>query len=597
MSIVSLVKVTTYGMMREKAQVLRDLQEFGCLHLMALNPTKEVAKRSGPSSEAREALRFLLDCPNRRKQVRDPAKFDAVQIEREALRLKAKMNALEDERDMLMARIATLKPWGEFTFPPLAELKNHRLWFYLVPHRQMKFVEAAPLIWEIVKGDSRFCYVVVISEHEPEGMPVPRVRTGSRSAADLERSLEAIEIELEDVHAERASLSRWAYLYSHSLTHLENLAARDEAAQQTYDDEKLFALQAWMPEREIARIEAYARQMGMALEIDAPAPDETPPTLLEEPSFFAMGKDLVLFYMTPGYRLWDPSIVVFFSFALFFAMILGDAGYAALLGAFLAWKWRRFGRTDGGVKFRILLSVIVGMSLLWGVLSGSYFGMSPKEGSYMAALHVLDVNDFSVMMKLSIFIGVLHLLIGNAGAYWCRRTSPERWSPVGWGALILGGFLFWIGSAGQGVMLLVKLLGLGLMVGGGGLALWFGAIHPVWWKRLLGGMNATLPRLSGAFGDALSYMRLFALGLAGSSLSATFNSLGAQADAVPGIGLLFAILIVSFGHALNFGLSLMGSVIHGLRLNYIEFFNWALSEEGHLFKAFALKKEKTSWKE
>ena len=204
-------------------------------------------------------------------------------------------------------------------------------------------------------------------------------------------------------------------------------------------------------------------------------------------------------------------------------------------------------------------------------------------------------QGLSLVVKL---LGIGLMLGGGGLAFWFGAIHPVWWKRMfGWGVMIFGGFLLWIDSAGQGVMLLVKLLGIGLMLGGGGLALWFSATHPVWWKRVLGALNATLPRLSGAFGDALSYMRLFALGLAGSSLSATFNSLGAQADDIQGIGLLFAILILLFGHTLNFGLSLMGSVIHGLRLNYIEFFNWAISEEGYLFKAFAMKKEKTSWKE
>ena len=92
----------------------------------------------------------------------------------------------------------------------------------------------------------------------------------------------------------------------------------------------------------------------------------------------------------------------------------------------------------------------------------------------------------------------------------------------------------------------------------------------------------------GMFGDVLSYMRLFALGLASASLALTFNSLAVQMkDAVPGLGLLLAILLLCIGHTLNLGLSIMSGVVHGLRLNFMEFYKWAMPEEGKAFRRFA----------
>jgi len=85
-------------------------------------------------------------------------------------------------------------------------------------------------------------------------------------------------------------------------------------------------------------------------------------------------------------------------------------------------------------------------------------------------------------------------------------------------------------------------------------------------------------------------MLLFALGLASASLALTFNQLAVQAEeAVPGLGMLIAILILLIGHVMNLGLAIMSGVVHGLRLNFIEFYKWGMSEEGYPFKAFARK--------
>jgi V/A-type H+-transporting ATPase subunit I len=98
------------------------------------------------------------------------------------------------------------------------------------------------------------------------------------------------------------------------------------------------------------------------------------------------GRDLVNFYMTPGYWGWDPSVIVLVSFAIFFAMILADAGYAAVLGLGLLVYWGRLGRSTVGRRFRPLLALIVIMSLCYGALVGSYFGIAPPSPSLPTAL-------------------------------------------------------------------------------------------------------------------------------------------------------------------------------------------------------------------
>jgi V/A-type H+-transporting ATPase subunit I len=99
-----------------------------------------------------------------------------------------------------------------------------------------------------------------------------------------------------------------------------------------------------------------------------------------------------------------------------------------------------------------------------------------------------------------------------------------------------------------------------------------------------------LTGVMGAFGDVLSYLRLFALGLASASLAIAFNAMAADArEALPGAGLLAAIIILVIGHSLNLLLAVASGVIHGLRLNVIEFFNWGLPEEGPLFRPFKKK--------
>ena len=593
MSIVSLSKVTLYGHMDDKTSVLGDLQEMGCLHIIPLTPERGLSG-GGVSSQAREAFKFLLSCRQKRRQVRDPSKFDAVAVEERALEIQRRIQTLEDERDFLQKRIQDLRPWGDFTFPPAKALRGLRLWFYIVPLNDMKEVKATDLIWEVVARDNRFAYVVVVSKKEPQGMPVLRTRTGSKSLNALELRLDEVELELEDLQAERASLTRWCRLYASSLFQLEDREALLEVTQDTFDVSPLFALQAWTPLEEVPRLKKYAAEKGLALEIEDPKPEDNPPTLLRNRPRLASGQDLVSFYMTPNYWLWDPSIVVFFSFVVFFAMILSDAGYALTIGLGLAMGWKKMGRSDSGRRLRVLFGTLVGSSVVWGMLVGSYFGVAPEEGSILARFDTLDMNDYDMMMQLSILIGAGHLVLANLADVRRRGMSPGALVPLGWTAMFFGAILLWLGTAGSEGNELSKVLGIAAMVLGGLAVVLFTSAEGPFLKRLIAGLLA-LTNISKAFGDTLSYLRLFALGLASASLAVAFNDLADQVRSLlPGFGILFALIVFLIGHSLNFLLAIVSGFIHGLRLNFIEFFNWSIPEEGQPFRAF-MRKETSAW--
>ena len=161
---------------------------------------------------------------------------------------------------------------------------------------------------------------------------------------------------------------------------------------------------------------------------------------------------------------------------------------------------------------------------------------------------------------------------------------------LGWILVMLGAYAYWLGAEGE----LAQALGQAGIVTGLGLVLVLGSERPVRSPmsallRLLDGLQA-LTGVTKVFGDVLSYLRLFALGLASASLALTFNDLARQVhQEVQGTGLLLAILILLVGHLLNLALAIMSGVVHGLRLNFIEFYNWALTGEGYPFRAFKKK--------
>ncbi|OJJ12546.1 V-type ATP synthase subunit I [Alphaproteobacteria bacterium AO1-B] len=595
MSIVPLTKVSLIGVLEDKEKVLEAAQAFGALHLIPLSDAqKELeAVPAGTGREAVEALRWLMDAPVQRLQVTDPSTFDLNETVSRSVENRQLIKDCEDRLARLKKRIHDVEPWGEFNFTDLENLKGNRLWFYVVPTGKLREIDPSDKVLEVVHADAYRAYVVVLSPDEPEvgDMPVPRVHVGAVSLSTLKKHCEEAAIELEELQLQRQALTKWRFLLASNLAAARDQAARHRAGLETGDAGRVFVLQAWARQDQVEEIKALAGEIGVAAVFDDVTAEDQPPTLLENRPGLAAGEDLVEFYQTPGYRDWDPSVIVYISFVIFFGMIMTDAGYGLLILALLYLFRNRFGHSEQGRRLLRMAMWLMVSTAAFGVATGSYFGIAPPDGSFLAKLKVLHLKDVDTMMKITLTIGVVHIVLANLMRSFNETTPSGRFQPLGWCLVALGGLATFLG---QGTAFAT--LGPGAIVAGLLTVGFFGSDRKVN-SLSSGGMRvfdglASLARVVNIFSDVLSYMRLFALGLAAASLAETINTLSGQLnDAVPGVGLLIAILVLIIGHSINIGLGLIAGCVHGLRLNVIEFFNWGLKDEGTAFRPF--KKEET----
>ncbi|MEA1938936.1 MAG: V-type ATP synthase subunit I [Pseudomonadota bacterium] len=604
MSIVKLVKLSVFGLARDKNSTLDALQDIGAMHLIdQRQPDADLPPPKGHMA-AHAALRWLMATQNGRRPITGQhPDFNVDDLVAETLEIKDGVEERGQERDFLRERIAGLEPWGDFSLPELDDLSGNRLWFYIVPHFKLRHLPEDLSAWEIVHSDNENAYLVVIASDEPGNMPVVRTHTGSRALSGLYRDLEEIEVEIEDLQGRRAALTRWNYLLAHSLARVDNQHMCRNAAERAWDDGDLFVVRGWIPAGRADEMALFAKENALACIIEQPGANDHPPTLLDNPDKLAGGEEIIKFYSIPGYDAVDPSLTLFFSFSLFFAMIMSDAGYAAVMGLILLFFRKKLMVDTAGRRLGVLFATIVGMSLLWGICAGSYFGITPSPNSENALtrlagrLKFIDLNQTNLMMAVSIAIGATHVAFANIMVAWRARRSWSALQPLGWVAMIVGAGQLAVGMAG--LVPLLVLPGKVTMIFGAALILMFGStrrvISPL--SALLRGLDGllALTNVTKIFGDVLSYLRLFALGLASASLAITFNQLAAQATSGKhGFGILLAILILLIGHGINFVLAIMGGVVHGLRLNVIEFYNWCVTEEGHPFRAFT-KTEVRQW--
>ncbi len=593
MAIVPLAKFTLYGSADDKTLVLDGLQALGCMHLISLAASRDDdALRRHHSPDAAEALKYLRASKDQRRNLREDNEFDFDRVVSEALLNQERQEDLRAERDELKQSVETLKPWGDFLLPSEDELGGLQFWFYVFPHHRLSLLENAAEPWHVVARDHRVAYVAVLGPEEPQDIPIPPIQLDPRPLSQLESRLEAVETGLEELHWERVRLTRWIHLLSRTMGLAEDRADREQARRQTLDASAMFAVQGWAPQAKREILTSFAREHGLAITIENATAKDSPPTLLANRGLATGGEDAVTFYTTPAYHSWDPSGIVFLSFSLFFAMIMADAGYAMLLAVFAISFWRRLGASASLLRMRRLFTSIVVFSIAYGMAVGSYFGMAPPADSLLARLHFIDASNSTVMMQFSITIGVLHLVIANWAIAWSRRWSSVMLSSIGWSVALLGGLSYGFGTTGSEPNATLTEYGSWALGTGFVLILLFSSeLSPLTLsvkqhaKRLLDGV-LSLTKITRAFGDVLSYLRLFALGLASAQLAATFNGLISDAGSSVGVSGLLTIMAVAFGHGLNFILAIMSGVVHGLRLNCIEFFGWSLADEGYPFQPF-----------
>ena len=602
MAIVQLDKMTLYGAESQKESVIERLQDLGCVHLVNLSMNGEGLTRGNSLKETRDALRYLLDCPEQHRQVVRKEGFNRSKIVAQVQDLQRDSNRLSDERDDLRTAIVDLEPWGEFRLSTDRSIGNVKFWFFVMPLGELTRMADVGLSWYEISRDYRFAYILILNHEEPANIPGTPCELDPRPLSELSARLEEVEEQLAALHYGRVGLTRWCDQLTDSLNEADDASERERAMRKTLDGQSVFALQGWIPRDAAEKLLRFADENHLAVTIEPPSEDDTPPTLLHNPEHLVGSEALVTFYKTPKYQSWDPSILAYFSFAIFFAIIIADAGYGFVLALLTGYFWRQMGKTQSGRRSRNVLATLVGFTIGYGVICGSYFGVSPPLDAFLGRLKILDAESQSTMMPISILIGVIHLSLANLAIAWLQRGSATALAPLGWVAVMAGATLAGMAAFAEISTPLADGLtrfGAMLLIGGLLAVFLFTSARPILSLsiknhalRVLDGLQG-LTGFSGLFGDVLSYLRLFALGLSSAKLSQTFNALGASAWDAAGFGVIAAIAIVILGHTLNLLLCIMSAVVHGLRLNCIEFFKWGLPEEGYSYKAFSRKARQT----
>ncbi|MBR3648352.1 MAG: ATPase V [Paludibacteraceae bacterium] len=496
---------------------------------------------------------------------------------------------------------AMMAVWGDFSKDKIEALAKagYTLHFFVCP--KDKFVEE----WGVAVAENggKVYFAAVNGPAEIEGCE-PVVLT--KSAADLKKDIDALHGLLA---AADSRIEAW------QIANKEALANELADAQQQIDWQRVVLNTESAAENALCLLEGYCPidkcdALNQQLEaghiyyqaVDPIVTDNTP-TQLKNNKFAKLFEVFTGMYGWPTYGEFDPTPILAPFYLLFFAMCMGDAGYGIALMAFGLLTYYKKVNISMFEGLGPIITVLGAGTFVVGLFLGTFFGMPLLEASwYPEALKGIiisgNVMGFDAQMVLAIGIGVFHIclaMIVKALCYTKRFGLGETISTWGWVLLVVGGLI--VAAASMLLELPAEttkwiIIGIGAV---SALAIFIfnkPGRNPL--INIGAGLWDTYGMATGLLGDVLSYVRLYALGLAGGMLGGAFNSIALMVlGEQPTWQWLPFLLILLFGHVLNILMSALGAFVHPLRLTFVEYFkNSGYEGKGTLYQPFSTIKNR-----
>lgn len=570
-------------------EFLSKIQELGVIDITrSLKPIDEKSEKLlADADEVKKALSVLKSCKGEpdKSSVSGCSAKDVLDTDERIAELRGELTSAKKE---LVAR----KPWGEFSSEDLQKLeaKGLQIRFYSCPKKKFdaSWGDIQPL-QVISETESTVFFVTVAPAGEQYSFPIEPVAAPAGSVNEAEKTLADLQSRLDGENRKLANLK--SCIGNLEKTYADRLGELDlyfaEAATEKAVDNYVTVLTGFAPVEDDDRLKKAFDELGVYYTAEAATKEDNPPIKLHNNWFARNFEVLTGMYGMPVYDEFDPTPVLGPFFMLFFAMCMGDAGYGILL--MLIALFMKLKMSDSGLgKMYRLIGFLGGMTFFVGLFLGTFFGMSILEASWAPSwLKAVCVDGwfpdgkiagFPVQMVLAVAIGVLHIclaMIIKTINFTKRFGFSKTIATWGWTLLIVGGLV--VISLGMTEVLSAEafkwvIIALAAV---SGLAIFVfntPGRNPL--VNIGSGLWDTYNMVTGLLGDVLSYIRLYALGLAGGMLGNAFNIMGTMIldIPVPVVNWVFCIVILIFGHVLNLAMSCLGAFVHPLRLTFVEYF-------------------------
>ena len=476
-------------------------------------------------------------------------------------------SSLTKTLDSLLREESALAPWGEFDPLMIKKMAKKGIFVYLceASTEEIEAIELAlpdTAALKLLGGKRNRKRFAVVASAPVDDLPTVHL--------PADKSLAEVQTNINEVNAERAELAKKISEAYGALPKLAAYRAQMEgefdfisARDAIQDHGEISVLTGFIPARECERLTEEAHKNGWGISFTDPGEEEPVPVLLDLPRWLNPIRPLLEFLgILPGYREIDVSLPMIIFMSIFFAMIINDAGYSILYLA-VALVIMYIARHKVKIRQAAALLALFSMAgFVWGVLAGGWFGIEWGGLKFLTNESTRNGNIQFVCFT----IAMIHMSIGHISQLFRELKIRNILSQIGW-LLVLAGFYIIatkvIAYPGEPPKIANYLLGTGI-----GLLL----VFHVRWMDFGSIFNFPFDIIN-CFTDILSYIRLFAIGIAGGHMAASFNMMSWQIMDSGWWAIPLGILLVLVAHLLNLTLGMVSVLVHGVRLNTLEFSN------------------------
>ncbi len=620
-------KLTFLVTSKEYDQFIEDIRQLGVIHVEELQhgaTSDELQAGLDLATRYKEAIKALdyaaetyetevQYTPTSADASRGVALLDTVErLLGEEISVKHSIDATEDA-------IQQLEPFGEFSWDSIRQLEKsgYRPYFYAVNAKMYKAEWSEKYFATPVNEVNKKTYFVAFSNEDSEpDITAERLFLPEDSLSVYQEKLKTLKEQLASIHEQMLQINavdRPSIEAGQLANENDIQLSKVHLSNETMADGAVKLMIGWTLKENADKVRDYLEKAHIFYELEDPAFEDNVPIQIKNDKFSSLFEPILRMYSLPNYHDIDP--LPFFApfFMLFFGLCMGDMGYGLLiLGASIALIFAKPQMAAYG-KLGALLG---GMTCICGFITGTFFGidLATVDWEFIKPMQPYFINDsmkdsffgYSPMMVISVIIGLIQVLLGMTLAG-CKAVKNYGFvygvGKFSWVvALLSATFLFgfplfgveWSQPVQYVFYALIALSAFGI----------FFLNNPNAYKKdsalgkalgvgsnLGGGLWATYGMSTGLLGDLLSYIRLFALGLTGGVLGSVFNQLATEMSPdVPVVHELVMIIILLFGHGINFGLCMISSFVHPMRLTFVEYFKNADFEgNGKEYQPFKIK--------
>ena len=620
----------------KKTETLKKLRKSGLMHI-------EITEGSGERLEELKEQVSLLESAiftiGKKKNTEDKnaTAAQALSVAREIASLDEQKKVYQAERIALTTELERLQSWGEVDPDEINALteKGVEILLYEMPKNEYNGLGENIKTVRLDTGKSSVKFLLIRSETEEcneviESLTHYRLKLPSMSTAEIKQKINDINIKLNDIDDNIVSCAGYIASLKNAVKACEK-EIEFEVYATGMADETLSASEkssvsvayftGYIEAENLDRLKQTAKENAWGLLAEDPCEEDNVPTKLKNNKFVSLIYPLTDFLGTvPGYFEYDISAWFLLFILIFFGIIFGDGGYGLLICAVAAIPIIKSLASKKTVPPTALLIGLFGLStILWGTLTCTWFGLSPEQlPQWLRVLSIPVISNvysdklwslpwtpdgvgLTTAQNLQIFCFTLALIQLTVAHVKCALRNKKTVKMLG----DIGSVFQLVGIYYLVLSLVVnpEVFSFGLVVGGipiGTVAIVLIAIGFCMsfvfsnyegniGKSILSSCKNIVSVLLGVvnvFSDIVSYIRLWAVSLAGAAISATVNEL-----AGPLLGnfmfMIFAIVLLVFGHGLNMILNVLSIIVHGIRLNTLEFSSHLdMSWSGHKFKPF-----------